>query len=97
MLGKRKINILLILLALILPNLLFGASINTSGAENVLDSIKVALFALAGIVITVLIAYVSFKVMHQGRPIDEMTKIIVGGALLASASAVGGVFASFIQ
>ncbi|MCG3667480.1 TrbC/VirB2 family protein [Aliarcobacter butzleri] len=97
MLGKRKINILLMLLALILPNLLFGASINTSGAENVLDSIKVALFAVAGITITVLIAYVSFKVMHQGRPIDEMTKIIVGGALLASASAVGGVFASFIQ
>ena len=97
MLGKKKINLILILMALVLPNLLFGASINTSGANNVLEAIKLALFAVAGITITVLIAYVSFKVMHQGRPIDEMTKIIVGGALLASASAVGGVFASFIQ
>ena len=55
------------------------------------------LFAVAGITITVLIAYVSFKVMHQGRPIDEMTKIIVGGGLLASASAIGGAVASFVS
>lgn len=40
------------------------------------------LFAVAGITITVLIAYVSFKVMHQRRPIDEMTKIIIGGGVV---------------
>ncbi len=97
MLGKKKINLILILMALVLPNLLFGASINTSGANNVLEAIKLALFAVAGITITVLIAYVSFKVMHQGRPIDEMTKIIVGGGLLASASAIGAAVASFVS
>ena len=97
MLGKKKINLILILMALVLPNLLFGASINTSGANNVLEAIKLALFAVAGITITVLIAYVSFKVMHQGRPIDEMTKIIVGGGLLDSASAIGAAVASFVS
>lgn len=93
----KKQNIVFIVLLLLLPNLLFGSSINTSGAMNVLEAIKLALFAVAGITITVLIAYVSFKVMHQGRPIDEMTKIIVGGGLLASASAIGGAVASFVQ
>ncbi|WP_228712412.1 TrbC/VirB2 family protein [Arcobacter defluvii] len=92
---KRKIMMLLALM--ILPNLLWGASISTDGATNVLESIKTALFAVAGITITVLIAYVSYQVMHKGRPIDEMTKIIVGAGLLASATAIGGVFASFVS
>lgn len=97
MLQKKNISfMLLMLLVLVLPNTLFGSSINISGTTNVLESVKLALYAVAGVTITVLIAYVSFKVMHQGRPIDEMTKVIVGGGLLASASAIGGVFAGFI-
>ena len=97
MLGKKKINLVLMLMLLMLPNLVFASAINTDGAFNVMEAIKLALFAVAGITITILIAYVAFKVMHQGRPIDEMTKIIVGAGLLASASAIGGAFASFVS
>ena len=97
MLQKKNISFILMILLMLMPNLMFGSSINISGTQNILNAVKLALYAVAGVTITVLIAYVSFKVMHQGRPIDEMTKVIVGGGLLASATAIGGVFAGFIE
>ena len=55
---KKKINVVLMLMLLVLPNLVFASAINTDGAFNVMEAIKLALFAVAGITITILIAYV---------------------------------------
>ena len=48
---KKKINVVLMLMLLVLPNLVFASAINTDGAFNVMEAIKLALFAVAGITI----------------------------------------------
>ena len=90
---KENISMLMLIAILFLPNILFGAGISVERAESLMESVRDALFALAAISVTVVIAYVAYQVMVQGQAIQKMTPVIVGGLLIATASAIGGIFA----
>ena len=85
-------NLMLIVAFVFIPDVLFAAGISVSRAETLMENIRDALFALAAISVTVVIAYVAYQVMVQGQAIQKMTPVIVGGLLIATASAIGGMF-----
>lgn len=90
---KNNIKYLMLIAAFIfIPDILLGAGISVSRAETLMENIRDALFALAAISVTVVIAYVAYQVMVQGQAIQKMTPVIVGGLLIATASAIGGMF-----
>lgn len=96
MLGKRKINFLLMLLALILPNLLFGASIDTSNTIDVLTGVKIAFVALCGITTTILVIYTGFK-LYNGQTLAELSKLLWVIAAFGTATALGAFVDDFMK
>lgn len=92
--NKKQItfNLMLLIAMLFLPNIMLGAGISVARAESLMESVRDALFALAAISVTVVVAYVAYQVMVQGQAIQKMTPVIVGGLLIATASAIGGIF-----
>ena len=96
MLGKKKIKLILLLMALVLPNLLFGASLSTSKTEEVLEAVRLAFVAICGVTTVILVIYTGFK-LYQGQTLPELTKLLWMIAAFGTASAMGSFVDSFMQ
>lgn len=86
-----KINhnqFLILLMVAMLPNILFGASIDTSNTTDLLEGVRLAFVAICGIITTILIIYTGFK-LYSGQPLRELTGPLWMIVAFGSATAIG--------
>lgn len=81
---------------LILPNLLFGASLSTGKTEEVLEAVRLAFVAICGVTTVILVIFTGFK-LYQGQTLPELTKLLWMIAAFGTASAMGAFVDSFMQ
>lgn len=97
MLQKKNISfMLLMLLVLVLPNTLFGASLSTTNTETVLEQVRLAFVAITGVTTVILVIFTGFK-LYQGQTLPELTKLLWMIAAFGTASAMGEFVDSFMK
>lgn len=63
-------------------------------ANTLMENVSTGLYSLAAATITVATLIVGYKVLYNKQALSECSNIIIGGILIASASAAGGFFTS---
>ena len=97
--NEIKLFFILVLFGLLLfPDAAMAAGgINVSAANELLTGVQNALFILSAVIVTIAVAYVAYQTLWKGQAWQECTKIIVGAAILASASTVGAFVGDFAK
>ncbi|MDQ1228449.1 type IV secretion system protein VirB2 [Pantoea ananatis] len=63
-------------------------------ANSLMENVSTGLYSLAAATITVATLIVGYKVLYNKQALSDCSNIIIGGIIIASASAAGGFFTS---
>lgn len=91
---KKNLNSTLALIAATIVSTPALAADGFTKANTLMENISTGLYSLAGATITIAVLWVGYKVLYNKQALSECSGIIIGGILIASATAVGGFFTS---
>lgn len=94
-LKKGSVAIAMLIAVLFLPNLLFGASLDVQNTKSVIEAVRQAFIAIAGVSTIILVIYTGFK-LYMGQTLQELTKLLWMVAAFGTATAMGAFVDSII-
>lgn len=92
---KENLAIVMLIAILFVPNLVFGATLDTSNTKAVIEAVKDAFVAICGVTTIVLVIFTGFK-LYMGQTLPELTKLLWMTAAFGTATAFGAFVEGFM-